>query len=174
MKSLTSVQKIFGVFRVLAKAAMILSFVWAGLALAGVLCGVAWYSGGTVLGADPEAMLAFTKTSGLSQMLGALLADVVFALTDAVLFLFAFRCFRAEQAEGTPFTFGGAERIRKLGISVIVMPIVATIVAAVLYECFGVAHATDWNNLPSVVLGVVLLLLSPVFRYGAELEEKRA
>ena len=43
MKSLQTIQKTIGVFQVLTKIAMILSFVWAGLALLGMLFGVVWY-----------------------------------------------------------------------------------------------------------------------------------
>ena len=39
MKSLQTIQKTFRVFQILTKIAMILSFVWAGLALLGMLCG---------------------------------------------------------------------------------------------------------------------------------------
>ena len=45
MKSLQTIQKIFRVFHVLTKIAMILSFIWAGLAalVAGIL--LAWFGG---------------------------------------------------------------------------------------------------------------------------------
>ena len=40
MKSLQTIQKTFRVFQVLTKIAMILSFVWAGFAALGLLCGI--------------------------------------------------------------------------------------------------------------------------------------
>lgn len=76
MKHLQTIQKTFHIFEILSRVAMILSLVWAGLCLAGVLCAVVWYTGGTVLGAGQELVQALTSTSGLGQMLGVLLSDL--------------------------------------------------------------------------------------------------
>lgn len=46
MKSLQTIQKTFRIFQILTKIAMILSFVWAGLTILGLLCSMVWYSGG--------------------------------------------------------------------------------------------------------------------------------
>lgn len=81
-------------------------------------------------------------------------------------------CFKTEQADGPPFTHSGADQIRSLGIKTIVMPLVAVIISAVVYSCFGLTNAPDWSNAVSVELGIVLILASLVFHYGAELETK--
>lgn len=176
MKSLQTIQKTFHVFQILTKIAMILSFVWAGLAGIGLLCGIAWYSGGSVIGANQQALLSLTLTSNLKQMIGVLLSDMVFALTDGILFAFAFRYFKQEQADGTPFTGSGAEQIKRLGIRTIVLPLVAAILSAVFYEIFDLSQtiAADWDNLASISMGIVLILASLIFRYVAELEGKGA
>lgn len=171
--SLTAIQKTFRVFQTLSKIAMILSFVWAGLTALGLLCGLVWYSGGTVIGPAQETLLSLTLTGTPRQMMGVLLSELAFALADGTLFCFAYRYFRQEQAEGTPFTQSGAERIKRLGIRTIVLPLVAAILSAVFYELFGLSHTglADWNNLASITMGIVLILASLIFRYGAELEE---
>ena len=173
MKSLATIQKTFHVFQVLTKIGMILSFVWAGLTVVGLLCGIAWYFGGTVIGASQEALFSLTLAGSLNQMIGVLLSDMVFALTDGTLLLFAFRYFKAEQADGTPFTHSGADQIKRLGIRTIVLPLVAAILSAVFCELFGLSRAmVDRGNLVGVFMGIVLILASLVFRYGAELEAK--
>lgn len=175
MKTLESIQKTYKVFKTLAKIAMILSFVWAGTTLAGLLCGIAWRTSGSVIGISMENALKLTQAAGLEQMIGALLADFVFALTDGLLFLFTHRYLKQEQADGTPFTLAGAEQVKSLGIKTIVMPLVAAILSAVIYECFGLAHPSDRGNGTAVVLGIALILFSLVLRHGAELrEEKRS
>ncbi|MCI6434335.1 MAG: hypothetical protein MR828_06180, partial [Clostridiales bacterium] len=88
MKSLQTIQKTFRVFQVLTKIAMILSFVWAGLAALGLLCGIVWYNGGTVVGADQEMMFSLTVTGGLSEMICVLLVDTILALTDGTLLFY--------------------------------------------------------------------------------------
>lgn len=176
MKSLQTIQKIFGVFRILTKIAMILSYVWAGLAGLGLLCGIVWYCGGTVVGADPEMLYTLTVTGGLTEMMGVLLVDVILALTNGTLLLFALRYFIAEQTEGTPFTQGGADRILRLGIRTIVLPLVAAILSSIVCEIFSLPKdaVSDWGNLSSLTMGIILILASLVFRYGAELEEKHS
>lgn len=172
MKSLLTIQKTFRVFQILTKIFMILSFVWAGLAGLGLLCGVVWYSGGRVVGGSREMMQLLMHTDSLKQMLGVLLSDIVFALTDGTLLVFAYRYFKKEQADGTPFTQSGAEQIKRLGIRSIVLPLVATILSAVFYAVFDVPQAigTDSGNLSGIAIGIVLILASLIFRYGAELE----
>ncbi len=173
MKSLNTLQKIFQVFKTLSRVAMILSFVVAGLALLGLSCAMVWRSGGTVVGVQLDTLISLTDTSGFNQMIGSLLSDTVFALTDGILFLLAFRYFSAELADGTPFTRSGADHIKRLGIQTIVLPLVGVIVSSVICSCFELPHPEDWSNSGSVSLGIVLILASLVFRYGAELEEAR-
>ena len=91
MKSLQTIQKTFRVFQTLSKIAMILSFVWAGLAALGLLCGVVWYFGGNVFGVNQELLYSLTVTGGLTEMIGVLLVDMILALTDGTLLVFA-RC----------------------------------------------------------------------------------
>ncbi|MDY3281304.1 hypothetical protein [Dysosmobacter sp.] len=171
MNSLNRVQKTFRVFEILSKAAMILSFLWAAVTAAGLLCGFAWYSGVSVAGVSRETLLVMTRSSTLNQMTGVLLSELVFALTDGALFLLSFRYFRQEQEDGTPFTRDGAEQIRYLGIWTIALPLAAVVLASAFREVFGVSGAGDWGNRFSVTLGVVLILASLIFRCGAELEE---
>ena len=84
----------------------------------------------------------------------------------------AFRYFKAEQEAGTPFTHDGANAIRTLGIRTIVLLLAAAVFSTLTYEFFGLATAmvVDWDNLVSVSLGLVMILASLIFRYGAELE----
>ncbi|MGN0801234.1 MAG: hypothetical protein ACI4MF_01430 [Candidatus Faecivicinus sp.] len=170
MKSLTTIQKTFRVFHILSKIAMILSFTGAALALTGMLCGIVWRGGGRVVGMDQEALIALTRTSGLERMIGELLCDAIFALVDGALFLHAFLYFRAELQAGTPFTHRGADRVKALGIRAIVLPPVAAIACASLCGWFNLPRAGSWSCGGFVALGVLLILASPVLRYGAELE----
>ena len=114
MKSLQTVQKTFRVFQILTQIAMILCFVWAGLAALGMLCGAVWYHGGVVVGASQELLYRLTETGGLAEMTGVLLTETIFALTDGILLAFAYRYLKAEQADGTPFTREGAHSDKRI------------------------------------------------------------
>lgn len=175
MKSLQTIQKTFRVFEILAKVFMILSFVWAGLAALGMLCGIVWYNGGMVFGLSQETLFSMTVTGSLTEMIGVLLVDVILALTDGILLIHALCYFKTEQADGTPFTQQGADQILHLGIRTIVLPLVAAILSAIACAILELPQnaVSDWGNLNSLTMGIVLILTSLVFRYGAELEEKQ-
>lgn len=173
MKSLETIQKVFKVFKILSKIGMVLSFVIAGMALLGTVCSIIWQNGGVVANLRIEEVLSLTETAEWKRLPGELLSDAVLSLTDGILFLYAFLYFKAEQEEGTPFTHSGADRIKSLGIKTIVLPLVAVIISAVIYEIFGLTHSGDWNNAFSIELGILLILSSFVFRYGADLESEK-
>lgn len=108
-------------------------------------------------------------------MIGVLLVDMILALTDGTLLVFAVRYFKAEQADGSPFTQQGADRVLHLGILLIVLPAVATILVGVLHGIFDMPQieAADVGNGTSVMMGIMLILVSLILRYGAEMEENR-
>ena len=172
MKSLQTIQKTFRVFQVLTKIAFVCSIVGASVCAVGALCAVTWYTGGTVFSLFGEPVTIFASGEGLDRTLAVLLYDLILLVTDAILLAFAGRYFKTEQAEGTPFTENGANLIRKLGIRCIWMPIVAIVMASVITVCLGVEQSGDISNLPGVVTGIVLILASLIFRYGAELQEQ--
>ena len=172
MKTLGTIQKTFRVFMNLAKAVAILSFVMAGLVLLVAGCGMVWRNGGRVIDLQMEDMLSMTGAVGVDQMIGLTLVDGVFALTSGVLSWMAHLYLKHEQADGTPFTMDGANRLKRLGIRMIVLSLVAEIVAEVVHACFRMSRQGAWRD-GYVLLGVVLILTSLVLRYGAELEQKR-
>lgn len=174
MKSLQTVQKTFRVFQILTQIAMILCFVWAGLAALGMLCGAVWYHSGAVIGTSQELLYRLTETGGLAELTGVLLTETIFALTDGILLAFAYRYLKGEQADGTPFTMEGARQIKNLGIRTIVLPMVAVIVAAVVSAIFHLHQSAGGNCDINVAMGIGLILTSLVFRYGAEVEGTRA
>lgn len=172
MKSLQTIQKTFRVFQILTKIAFVCSIVGACVCAVGALCAVTWYSGGTVFSLFGKPVTIFAGGGGLNQTLAVLLSDLILLVTEAILLAFTGRYLKIEQAEGTPFTENGANLIRKLGIRCIWMPIVAIVLASVVTVCLGVEENSDVSNLPSVVTGIVLILASLIFRYGAEQEER--
>ena len=172
MKTLNTVQKTFWVFEIIARVAMILSFVWVGFLAVGLACGAAWDSGVSIAGLSRETLLFMTRSNSLNQMMGVLLSELVFALTDGALFLLSFRYFRQEQADGTPFTENGADHVEQLGVQTIILPLVAAILSASFYGVFDLTgvNTVDQGYLFSISLGILLILAAQVFRYGAELE----
>lgn len=170
MKSLQTIQKTFRVFQVLAKIALVFCIVIASICAVGALCAVARYTGGEVFTLFGEPVTVFSSGEGMNQTLAALLSNLVFLIAQSILLSFVGRYLKTEQAEGTPFTQNGANLLRRLGVRCIWIPIVAIVIAAVITVCLGAERSGELSNLPSLTTGVILILVSLIFQYGAELE----
>lgn len=175
MKTLQTIQKTCKVFHALTKIAMILCFVGSGLLLLGLLCGIVISSTGAVVSGGVETLYKLTASASFYEMIGTLLAEFVVTLTDALLFFHAWKYFSAEQADGTPFSRRGADMMKRLGILLIVLPAVSAILAWGICTIFSVPQvkAPDLGSEASIVLGIMLILVSVILHYGAELEENR-
>ena len=175
MKSLQTIQKTCKVFQILTKIAMILCFVGSGLLLLGLICGIVISSTGAVIAGNMETLYRLTSSASFFEMVGSLLAEFVVTLTDALLFFHAWKYFSAEQADGTPFSRRGADMMKRLGILLIVLPAVSAILAWGICTIFSVPQvkAPDLGSEASIVLGIMLILVSVILRYGADLEANR-
>ena len=175
MKTLQTIQKTCKVFQTLTKIAMILCFVGSGLLLLGLICGIVISSTGAVIAGNMETLYRLTSSASFFEMVGSLLAEFVVTLTDALLFFHAWKYFSAEQADGTPFSRRGADMMKRLGILLIVLPAVSAILAWGICTIFSVPQvkAPDLGSEASIVLGIMLILVSVILHYGAELEENR-
>ena len=171
MNTLQTIQKTFRVFHVLAKIAFIFSIVGAALCAVGALCAVSGLTVGTGLTVFGQPVMSF-GSSGVNYALAALLSDMVILIGDAVLLGFTGRYLALEQAEGTPFSENGANSLRRLGIRYIYIPIVTAVIASVIIVAFDAEPGRDISNLPELTTGIVLIITSLIFRYGAELEQK--
>ena len=172
MEQLQKIQKTFHVFEILARIAYVFSIVGAVFCVLGALCALGYLSGGQVFSLFGEPVTIFSTTRSMGETLAIMLADFIMLSTEAILLSNALRYLKAEQTVGTPFHEAGAEQLKKLGIRCIWMPIVAMVVVSVIGVCYNVENIGSDSNLPSLIVGIVLILASMVFRYGAALEEK--
>lgn len=172
MKSLQTIQKVFHVFYILSKIGMILSFVFAGISALAMLFTLPMYHGGNLWIENFNELFAKYGIESIYQITGALIVSCIVTATDGVLLLYTMRYFKAEEADGTPFTKRGAEQINQLGILNIVIPIAAAIISAIICEIFRIPKSltADFGNLDSITIGILMLLASLIFRYGAELD----
>lgn len=172
MKSLETVQKTFKVFKDITKAVEILCIVGASICAVIALCAVVWHNGGRIFSIFGQPIEPFFG----EDLLGAYvkLLALTFTMTaDAILLGFAHNYLKHEQEEKTPFTKTGALRLKKLGIRCIYIPIIALTISSVFATIQGVKNLGISGNLPSLVIGVMLIVISIVFYYGAELEESK-
>ena len=171
MKSLETVQKALGVFRTIVKIAKILCIVGASLCAVAALCAVVWQNGGRVYGLMGEPIEAFAGKA-FPDMYAALLTHTLALVADAVLLGMAQGYLKHEQADGTPFTEKGAEKLKRLGIRCIYVPLIVAVVSGVIVVLLGAKNVGGAGNLPGLAIGIGLILFSRVFRYGADLEKR--
>ena len=101
---------------------------------------------------------------------------------QAVLAKFAETYFKNKLQAGTPFTFGGAKELLRLGVLTLVIPTgcsdlgsIAEGIAAGFWNAEKAAALDlSFDNGASIVLGVMFLPGSLPCRYGAELTQQDA
>ena len=168
METLNKIQKTVKVFKELSLAAMILSFLMGLLLLAAI--GI-WY-GSNESGVLDKAVFGFVKLADYSESVALIWCDFVLVITDGILFAYVHRYLKHELADGTPFTERGATEIKKLGIRIIILPIVAASICGIICGCYKVAPPENISNETSIVFGIALIIISMVFLYGAEISRR--
>ena len=97
---------------------------------------------------------------------------------QAVLAKFAETYFRNELQAGTPFTFGGAKELLRLGVLTLVIPTGCSVLGRIAAGFWNAEKAAaldlSFDNEASIVLGVMFLPGSLLCRYGAELTQQDA
>ena len=101
--------------------------------------------------------------------MGAELFDMSWVQSIVLFFSYLTR----ELSDGTPFVDDTALQLRRLGVLTIVLPIVSIVLQMIPYAVFDLSAPDRLDNAGSVILGVVLILASLVFRYGAELAQSK-
>lgn len=100
----------------------------------------------------------------------ALLCESVVLIFGAIEAICVCRYFKLELSEGTPFTETGAKSITKLGILFIVVDILSAAFSSAMEKFAFFSEGID--NGGGIGIGICLILLAMVVRYGAELEQR--
>ena len=114
----------------------------------------------------------FYPDTNWKQQYVELLAASIRMIANCILLAFAQDYLKTEQSDGTPFTLAGAKKLKNLGIRCIWIPIVAIVVAVTVAVWLGEESIGEAGNAFSLTTGIALILVSMVFRYGAELERQ--
>ena len=172
MKSLETIQKTFSVFKTLVKVAKILCIVGAAIFAVAAFCALTENYGGTIFSLFGEPLELFGSETVLIQKFVEMLAAAFMLTAGAILFGLCGSYLKSELADGTPFTESGANQLKKLGIQFIYIPAVAIAASEAVAIGQGVNGIGRAENYSGVAIGIVLILVSLIFKYGAELEGK--
>lgn len=177
MKTLNTIQKLSKIGKVLSKIVFIFCIVGFCGCIVGILSmalgAPTLKNGGVTL----ESMLNTEADVTIGTVYAAMATGMILCAGEAVLAQFAEHYFKRELADGTPFSFGGAKEMQRLGILTICIPIGTQIVAEIVYAVMeqtmrGVAPLR-LDNAGSIALGVMFLVVSLICKYGAELSQPR-
>lgn len=172
--SLKTIQVLAQIGRVLSKIVWIFCIVGA----AGCLVGIASLAVGVdevlkIGGVTIHGIIGYEAGINISSMYASMTVWMILCLGEIALALFAERYFKNELKAGTPFTLDGAKEMTRLGILAICIPAGTTILAEVAYQVmnavFQNVERMDIGDFASVGLGIAFLVISVVFRYGAQL-----
>jgi len=165
-KNLKTVQTIFKVLGIIWKVVYILCIVGAVASLVGLTLA-------SVFNYFPEIAGRIEDESDMTimQIIGYCLSGVIICIAQIILAKAHRDYFAMEQQVGTPFTEEGAKSFRTLGIMNIVIPVVTMVIVAIISAIF---KSRDVEMYAGLGIGVTMILLSFVFAYGAELENKPA
>ena len=125
------------------------------------------------------SLLAFGIDFSLSYAIIGCIFGMIACAGEFVLCRYAVKYFENELAAGTPFTYDGAKEILRLGILSIVIPLAISILEGIVFGIFLLFFPAiadmDINNSSSIGTGIMLILASFIFKYGADIiEEKNA
>ena len=167
MNNLEKIQKTMKVFQTLTKIVMGFSFV--AIAFTLVVGSVSLMA--DKLGELLQRLLIEADRTIDNREIGiALLCESVVLVFGAIEAICVCRYFKLELSEGTPFTETGAKSITKLGILFIVVDILSAAFSSAMEKFAFVSEGIEHGG--GIGIGICLILLAMVVRYGAELEQR--
>lgn len=99
----------------------------------------------------------------------ALICGAIICAAQAVVAFMAYRYFKRVLEAGTPFTFNGADELKVLGIVSLCVSFGLSIVSSIIMSGVQQFELSLGSGLAP---GIAFLVVSVIFRHGAELREK--
>ena len=174
-KNLSAIQTISKVCNVLCKIVFVFSIVITVLSAIGIVSlAVGEDSVLKIGGVNIRGFVEQDAEISKNEMYAEMIKGVAMGLCYAVLSRVAGNYFSNELKAGTPFTNEGAKEMLRLGILTACLPVAVSIayaiVCSVLEKIIGEINAPD--GFGSITAGIILIVMSVIFRYGTELAAK--
>lgn len=174
MKTLSTIQTLAKLGRIISKIIFICAIVGGALCLAGLIS-LAMGLGDLSLGDVTVQGLVEDK---LGRSMGVLYATVICGIlacaAEAVLAWLAGRYFTHELADGTPFRMESSRELFRLGCLRLCIPLGTQIVSALICGIIqAIVHedvSQGMTSFGSAAIGVMFMVLSLFCRYGAEMD----
>lgn len=176
-KTLTTIQKVFNVGRILAKIAYVFSIIGAITCLVGGVIMIATDSASFEIGGVTiHAIMNKNASVNFGTALASLVAGFIICGGEVFVAKKVITYFENERATGTPFTYDGADELKKVGIFQIWFPIVMLAVAAIAVAIVKLIYPEttelDISGAVNIGTGLFFIIISLLCKYGAEVSEK--
>ncbi|MBQ6431603.1 MAG: hypothetical protein IJJ99_07005 [Oscillospiraceae bacterium] len=175
MKSLKTIQVLSKIGRILSKIVFVFCIVGFCGCLLGIVSLAFGFESFKIGNVTIRGIIEDKAEMNIPSVYAAMSAGIVSCAAEAVLAKFAEHYFRNELNDGTPFTYRGAKELKRLGILSIVIPLAATIVCSIgigiAKNLYPEIELKELAQGVSFGLGIMMIVMSVVCRYGAELRE---
>ncbi len=178
MKSLKAIQTVYKVAKVFSNIIFICSIVGFCLCTVGILSMAFDIESFKLGGVTFESILQDKADLSEDALYAVAAQGMIYCAGAVVLAKFSEVYFRHEIDAGTPFTLNGAKELMRLGIISVCITIGTEIISSIVNSVFAksadYAELTDIDTTSSVTIGIALIFISILCRYGAELAENNA
>ena len=129
-------------------------------------------------GVTIESLLQDEAGITTGSLYALLTSAILLCVSEGILAKCAARYFTRELADGTPFTTGGAQQLQTTGILAVCLPlgaqILTEIVTSILEKQFPDTVASGLHDYGSIAVGVTLIVVAQICKYGAALLNEKA
>ena len=172
-KTLGALQKLSKIGKILSKIVAICCIIGAIGCLVGIVSllttGIVEYS---IDGITLHGLIENSAKTGTGTLYAVMIVGLILCIGEAVIAKLAEKYFKNELTAGTPFTFGGAEEMMRLGICIIGISfgtaIAVPIAYAIINHYFANVTEMDLNGAVQIGTGIAFILVSLLCKYGAE------
>ncbi len=102
---------------------------------------------------------------------------LIYCIGNAIVSSVAKSYFQSELHHGTPFTARGAAELRRVSVFAIVVPIAVSFAQSIAIAGISLFVANTEMIMPyetDISIGIFLLILSVIFKYGADISEPKS
>lgn len=175
MRSLGIIQTLAKIGKVLSTIVYICCIIGAICSLVGIACVPIADKALKINGVTFYTFIHTEAGISIGTLYATLAAGMIICICDAVIAKFAKNYFAAELIDGTPFTLRGAGELRRLGIICIAVSLGGAIVASIVNSIIAailpaVAPLGELGDASSVGIGIVFIIMSVIFTYGAQIK----
>ena len=172
-KTLKVIQTIAKIAKVLSTIFFVIGIVGFCLCVVGIIFLAVGFDSVQIGGVTVRSIIAKNAEMSNTELYMVMVSGLIECAVMAVLCKFTEIYCKHELSDGTPFTLSGSKELFRLGILRLAIPLAAQILlsivlAILVHGSAEVNKVTVSSNGGSFGVGLVLLLLSLVFRFGAQ------